>query len=394
MNARVYALVALLLIAGAALRIEVDDVEEYSPDDEAVYVSSTAFLHDHGWSNYPALVQKYVADREAWLYPHPMRWGYFALSTLTCGVAGNCDARALAGLSTASGIVSILLIFLIGRELLGAEVALIAAALTATSPLQLAMGRRALQDEVFCASILLTLWLACLVIKGGQGLGPRRLGLLAAAVASMTLTLAIKESFLPLYPAVLLFLVVLAPPPRLRAWRRIAPLAILPPVLYAVVTIVLCGGVKHYFDLLRIVMTTASSINSPFARELSSGPFHRPLFDLVILSPIVMVLGIAGAARSGENRALRALTAFAAAALVILGLLSLKNVRYAIPVDPVARLLAASLIASFPRRPWLAVCVVGLIAATELRLFHEIFLVADVYDPLTDEMLRALHAIP
>ena len=394
MNARIYALVALLLIAGAALRIEVDDVEEYSPDDEAVYVSSTAFLHDHGWSNYPALVQKYVADRDAWLYPHPMRWGYFALSTLACSVAANCDARALAGLSTAAGIGSILLVFLIGRELLGAEVALIAAALTATSPLQLAMGRRALQDEVFCASILLTLWLACLVIKAGHGVGPRRLGLLVAAVASMTLTLAIKESFLLLYPAVLLFLVVLAPPPRLRAWRRIAPLALVPPVLYALMTIVLCGGVKHYFDLLHIVMTTASSINSPFARELSSGPFHRPLFDLVILSPLVIVLGIAGAARSGENRALRALTAFAAAALVILGLLSLKNVRYAIPVDPVARLLAASLIASLPRRPWLAVCVVGLIAATELRLFHEIFLVADVYDPLTDEMLRALHAIP
>jgi 4-amino-4-deoxy-L-arabinose transferase-like glycosyltransferase len=309
-------------------------------------------------------------------------------------VAANCDARALAGLSTAAGIGSILLVFLIGRELLGAEVALIAAALTATSPLQLAMGRRALQDEVFCASILLTLWLACLVIKAGHGVGPRRLGLLVAAVASMTLTLAIKESFLLLYPAVLLFLVVLAPPPRLRAWRRIAPLALVPPVLYALMTIVLCGGVKHYFDLLHIVMTTASSINSPFARELSSGPFHRPLFDLVILSPLVIVLGIAGAARSGENRALRALTAFAAAALVILGLLSLKNVRYAIPVDPVARLLAASLIASLPRRPWLAVCVVGLIAATELRLFHEIFLVADVYDPLTDEMLRALHAIP
>jgi 4-amino-4-deoxy-L-arabinose transferase-like glycosyltransferase len=394
LNARIYALVALLLIAGAALRIEVDDVEEYSPDDEAVYVSSTAFLHEHGWSSYPGLVQKYVADRDAWLYPHPMRWGYFALSTLACSVATNCDARALAGLSTAAGIVSILLVFLIGRELLGAEVALIAAALTATSPLQLAMGRRALQDEVFCASILLTLWLACLVIKAGHGVGPRRLGLLAAAVASMTLTLAIKESFLPLYPAVLLFLVVLAPPPRLRSWRGIAPLVILPPALYALVTIALCGGVKRYFDLLHIVMTTASSINSPFARELSSGPFHRPLFDLVILSPIVMVLGIAGAARSGEDRALRALTAFATAALVILGLLSLKNVRYAIPVDPVARLLAASLIASLPRRPWLAVCVAGLIAATELRLFHEIFLVADVYDPLTDEMLRALHAIP
>jgi 4-amino-4-deoxy-L-arabinose transferase-like glycosyltransferase len=394
LNPRIYFLFVLLLVAGAALRIEVNDVEEYSPDDEAVYVRTTVFLHEHGWSNYPALVQNYIADRAAWLYPHPMRWGHFALTTLACTVAAKYDARTLAGLSTAAGILSILLVFLIGRELLGGEVAVIAAALTATSPLQLAMGRRALQDEVFCAAILLTLWLGCLVINTADGNARRRLGLVAAAVASMTLTLGIKESFLLLYPAVLLFLFVVAPSPRLRALRRIAPLAVLPPALYALVTIVLCGGVKRYFSLLHIVMTAASSINSPFAQQFSSGPFHRPLFDLVILSPIVIVLAIAGAARSGQNRALHALTAFAVAALVIFGLLSLKNVRYVIPIDPVARLLAASAIASLPRRPWLALGVVGLIAATELQLFYELFEVADIYDPVTDGLLRALHSIP
>jgi len=394
LNSRIYALLVLLLVAGAALRIEVDDVEEYSPDDEAVYVRTTRLLHEHGWSSYPALVQQYIADPAAWLYPHPLRWGHFVLTTLACKVSGRCDARTLAGLSTAAGILSILLVFLIGRELLGVEVALIAATLTATSPLQLAMGRRALQDEVFCAAILLTLWLGSLVVRAADGNARRRLGLIATAVASMTLTLGIKESFLLLYPAVLLFLAILAPSPHLRALRRIAPLVLLPPALYALVTIVLCGGVKRSLSLLHIVMTAASSASTPFVQQFSSGPFHRPLFDLVILSPIVMALAIAGAARSGRNRALHALAAFAAAALIIFGLVSIKNVRYVIPVDPVARLLAASAIASLPRRPWLALGVIGLIAATELRLFYDLFEVADIYDPLTDELLRALHAIP
>jgi 4-amino-4-deoxy-L-arabinose transferase-like glycosyltransferase len=394
LSTRIFALLVLLLIGGAILRVEVDHVDEYSPDDEAVYVRTTQFLHEHGWSSYPSLVRSYVADRNAWLYPHPMRWGYFALSTLTCAVAPKCDARALAGLSTAAGIVSILLVFLIGRELLGDEVALIAAALTATSPLQLVVGRRALEDEVFCAAILLSLWLGCLVVRANDGSDRRhRSWLVAAAVVSMTLTLGIKESFLLIYPAVLVFLLALSPPPRLRTLRRIAALVVLPPLLYALVTIVLSGGVKRYRELLHIVMTAASSANTPFAQQFSSGPFHRPLFDLVILSPIVIVLAVAGAARSGGDRALVALTAFAVVVLIVFGLLPLKNVRYVIELDPVSRLLAASAIASLPRRPWMAIAVVGLVAATELQVFHEL-LAADLYDPVTDELLRALHAIP
>jgi 4-amino-4-deoxy-L-arabinose transferase-like glycosyltransferase len=393
MNRRTIALLLLVLIAGAALRIAANDVEEYSPDDEAVYVRTTAFLVQHGWTSYPTLVRDYLAHREAWLYPHPMRWGHFALTTLACTLSTKCDARTLADLSTAAGILSILLIFLLGRELLGAEVALIAAALTVTSPLQLAMGRRALQDEVFCASVLLTLWLGALAVRATEATPRRRLLLTAASVAAMTLTLAIKESSVLLYPAFLLFLLVLAPSPRSRALPGIAALFVLPPLLHAAVTMALCGGLRAYLDLLNVVRTAASSINSSFAQQYSSGPFHRPLFDLVILSPLVMVLAIAGAARSRRDRALDALSLFAAATLIVFGLLALKNVRYVIPIDPMARLLAASVLATLPRRPWLVLGAIGVIAATELRLFFDLFELADIYDPITESLLRALGAI-
>jgi 4-amino-4-deoxy-L-arabinose transferase-like glycosyltransferase len=394
MSRRTTSLLFLILIAGAALRIAVNDVEEYSPYDEAVYVRTTAFLSQHGWTSYPALVRDYLANRETWLYPHPMRWGHFALTTLACTLSTKCDARTLADLSTVAGILSILLTFLLGRELLGAEVALIAAALTVTSPLQLAMGRRALQDEVFCASVLLTLWLCALVVRSTKATSRRRLLLTTASVAAMTMTLAVKESSVLLYPALLLFLFALAPSPRSQALPGIAALFVLPPLFHAAVTIALCGGLKTYFNLLNIVMTTASSINSPFARQYSSGPFHRPLFDLVILSPLVMVLAIAGASRSGRDRALNALSLFAAATLIVFGLLTLKNVRYVIPVDPVARLLAASVLATLPRRPLLVLGAIGVIATTELRLFYALFEMANIYDPLTESLLRALNAIP
>ncbi len=394
MNRRTTVLLVLILLAGAALRIAVDDVHEYSPDDEAVYVRTTAFLHQHGWSRYPALVRDYLAHPEEWLYPHPMRWGHFALTTLACDFSGKCDARTLAGLSTAAGILAILLTFLLGREVLGDDAALIAAALTVTSPLQLAMGRRALQDEVFCASVLLTLWLAALVVRRTAAPPRHRLLLMAAAIAATTLTLGVKESSVLLFPGFLLFLLVLAPSPRMKSLPRIAILLLVPPMLHAGITLLLCGGWKTYFELLHVVMTSASAASTPFAQQYSTGPFHRPLFDLLILSPLVMVLAIAAAARSRGERGVTALTLFGAATLIVFGLLTLKNVRYVIPVDPVARLLAASFIASLPRRPWLLLGAIGVIAATELRVFYDVFELADVYDPVTDSLLRALGATP
>ena len=393
MKRRTIILLLLILVAGTALRIAVNDVDDYSPDDEAVYVRTTAFLWHNGWTSYPTLVRNYLADRGAWLYPDPMRWGHFALTTLACTVSGKCDARTLADLSTAAGILSILLIFLLGRELLGDEVALIASALSITSPLQLAMGRRALQDEVLCASVLLTLWLGAKAIRAARTSPRQRLLLTAAAIAATTLTLGIKESSLLLYPALFLFVTALAPSPRGRAWPRIAALFVLPLLLHAAVTLVLCGGVEPYLRLLHVVGTAASSVNSDFALQYSSGPFHRPLFDLVILSPLVVVLAIVGAARSHRDRALDALALFAVATLIVFGLLTLKNVRYVIAIDPVARLLAASALASLPRRPWLLLGALGVIATTELRLFFDLFEMANIYDPVTEWMLRALGSI-
>jgi 4-amino-4-deoxy-L-arabinose transferase-like glycosyltransferase len=387
------ALFLLLLIAGAALRIGVNDVEEYAPDDEAVYLRTTAFLYQHGWSSYPRLVQQYLDQPAAWLYPHPMRWGHFALTTVACDVAGRCDARVLADLSTAAGILSILLIFLLGRDLLGDECAAVAAALAVTSPLQLAMGRRALQDEVFCASVLLTLWLAARVVRSAESSRRERLVLTIAAIASTTLMLGIKESAVLLYPALLAFVILLAPAPR-RVFPLVAPLVVVPPVLYALITIAVSGGVRRCLALAHIVLTAGISSSTPFVQEFSSGPWHRPLFDLVILSPLVMLLAVVGAARSKDNHALRALSGFAIVVLISFGLLAIKNVRYVIPVDPVARLLAASAIVSIPRRRWIWFGIVAVIAVTELQLFHEVFIAGDVYDPVTQALLEALHAVP
>jgi 4-amino-4-deoxy-L-arabinose transferase-like glycosyltransferase len=390
MSRRTTLLFAAILLAGALLRIGWNDVIAYSPADESVYTRFTAFLHDHGWSAYPELTQRYLADREAWLFPDPLRWGYLALTSLAVAVAGHCSPRVLADLSTAAGVFSIALTFLLGRELLGEEAGLVASLLTATSPLQLAMGRRALQDEVICAAMLLTLWLLVLLVRA-QETSRRRTLLIAAALLVSTLTLGIKEAFPFYYPPILAMLWLLAPRPRLRSLMPAAMVLLGAVVLNAIIFSILARSTTAYVAVWR---AATSTIGAPFAVQFQSGPFHRPLFDLLLLAPVVMLLAIAAAARGLDRPAVAALTAFAVVALILFGLFSSKNVRYTIGVDPIVRILAAWLIVTLPRRPWLPLAMLVLIATTELQLFYTVFEEYDVYDPTSANLLEALHVIP
>jgi hypothetical protein len=253
------------------------------------------------------------------------------------------------------------------------------------------MGRRALQDEVLCAAALLSLWLLSWLVVKPPTSKTRYALLIAAALASATLTAGIKESFLMYYPAIAAMLFLLAPPPRLRTFLPAFLILALAPILSAAIFCVLSHSVDAYFALWRI---NTGQIDAPFARAYQSGPFDRPLFDLLLLSPIVTMLAIAGAGRAGKNAGVNALTGFALVALTVFGLFSSKNARYVIVVDPIDRLLAASLIVALPRRPWLPLAVIALVAATELSLFYTLFEIGDLFDPLTYNLLKVLRVIP
>ena len=144
------ALIAIILVA-AAMRVWWNDVPSYSPADETVYASYTRHLVERGFvRGYPEVTASFVDDRSMWIYPNPLRWGYLALATAAAHLYGSAEPHALAWLSTIAGILVVPAVFIFGRRLFGPRVALLAAAFTAFSAIELALGRRALQDEVFC----------------------------------------------------------------------------------------------------------------------------------------------------------------------------------------------------------------------------------------------------
>lgn len=408
---RVFAAALVVVLVGGVLRVAVNDVQTYSTADERHYVEYTRVLAQGGWGVYPALVRAHLADEKRRLHPSPLRYGYLALGRVACAVRTPCDERTLAWMSTLAGALSILLTFAIGARLADRRVGLVAAALTVTSPLQLALGRRALQDEVFVVVALGALWaLLRLLQDTGDGARARARWRVALFVALATSAFAVKELFAFSYVGFMALALYLRRGQRLR-WTDALSFA-LPPILYLGLFVAVNHGAVQ---ILALVEATRDSLVSTYSTQTQSGPAHRPLFDLFVLAPVVGLTAAGAFALLLERPADRHRGARAAALLLafVLGAAAVlpKNARFVALADPLSRLLVAwglvSLVTPPPREPppddrddrsavsGLVIALVVLAnAAAELWIFRRVFLVRRVYDPTTLNVLKALDVLP
>ncbi len=398
---REWLLVCALVCFGFVVRVIVNDVAAYSPADEAHYVDITRWLSREGFAAYPQFVSTYLEREAMWLSPTPLRWGYFSLTTLTCSVLTPCDGRALAWLSTIAGCVSLLLTYVLGRRLVGRTAAIVATAFSIVSPLQLALGRRALQDEVYCAAFLMAFWtFVRLFDPDPQGATRPSWRRFAEFVAASTFAFALKEAFVFPYAALVL-MYLLAPPIRNSRPRDLA-FFVAPPLLFCAVFVALGKNLSALYEFARL---HEASFASDYSIRYQSGPAHRPLFDLFLLSPIVCLLATAAIAKmterlreGGPERWLAGILILTLAAFMGLP----KNLRFVVILDPILRLVAAWIVVN---HPWFArtsrtgrTAVVGTLVAisavAEFSLFDTVFRQRNVYDPTTYDILYALGAIP
>ena len=345
---------AALLTVAAAIRLFIDNVTSFSPSDETVYLRYTQVLASGG--GYVRVIRMFVDDRGMWVFPNPLRWGYLGATTLFCSLTGNCSYRHLAMLSTIAGIAAVALTYWIGLQLFDQRTALFAAALMTTSPLQLALGRRALSDEFFCAVVLgsiVAMLAATRPSPGPWGHALSRSGrgaLFTVWVVVTTLAFASKEQFVFIYPVVLLF------------WwlreRKLRWIWALPPLLFFGVFCLLARDVTSFLRIARII---TSVMDAPYAQQYQNGPPHRLLIDFLAVAPLVTIAFIAAA----WVRRREPLLVLAIGILVVHSLISSKNLRYVVTADPLMRLMVAS---AFPRKSFLAIN-----AVIELVLFHIIF---------------------
>ena len=388
-------LLLVVLLVGAALRLSANDVRIFSRADETHYLLVAQRLAAHPIAGYAAAAQAFIDDPTMWVVPSLQRWGYFLTAGVTCRVFAPCSYHTLTWLSTLGGIAAMLLTWLFGRRLVGVAPALLGTALVAVSPLQLALGRRALTDEIVCATVLAALWAILRVLDAPRAQKAGRL--VATAVALGALSLSFKETFGLYAPG--LFALWLWRWKRRGGLVRTDLLLLLTPLPYYLGYCLLTRSLTQHFEMMRI---TYSALATDYNLQFQSGPLHRYLIDLVALSPLPMLLAIAGAAalpllRGEDNDGPAQLAVLSGLSLLTFALVSM-NLRFVPAIESMLCLLAAwyLLRVTRPLRSRNAVLAValGAVVISDLWIFERVFIERGVYDPSASEILKALDCIP
>ncbi|MCW2764225.1 MAG: hypothetical protein JWO11_184 [Nocardioides sp.] len=378
---------AVVVAAGSAARLVLHEGVTYSPADELVYARYSCRIADGGLGTYPDLVREYLADQNAHLYPSPARWG-FLLPDAAASSALGCGQSSVAWVSTLAGIGMLLLVAALTYRRFGPWVAVLATTFVASSPLQLLVGRRALGDEVVGLVTVAALWAVVAYLERRSW---RRL---VVAVLLITAGFATKEIFFLLYPALLA--------PFVLAWARARRIDLrdllvlgLPPLVNAAVFAVLARDLGAYGQVLRAVRST---IDAPYPTQYMAGPPYRLVLDLMVLAPVVVLMAIAayGLLLDRGTSASRMTAVLVVASLLPFGLVGAQVVRLVVATDTLLCVLAAwGLVAALRGRQWWwAAAVATMAVAVNCWVFWAVSIQHQVYDPVSDQLLRALGIIP
>lgn len=305
-----------------------------TPDDQryAAYASNW-----RAGSAYRAEVEAFLAKSE--LEIPPTRYGFFAICALAS--RGRSTWQQCLGpitwVAACSGAMAAPIAFLITRDPWSSL-------LVVSSPLSLMLSRRALQDTFSSLFVLLAILSACLGNPWFFG-------------ASVAMMLATREAQLLFLPALLV------------AWHLatkdwlIGSAAALGGVVLAVSGFYLLGG-RH---LLSVFKKLGQSTD--YVRRFQAGMGHRPLVDLVLVSPVTTIAGAVACVWAPKW-----LIGFVAVALGTHALITPKNVRFLLALEIGLRMLCAWL-----PSPWnWAILGAGLLS--DLRMY---FAVGGCKDPVT-----------
>lgn len=342
-------LCGVVLALAIALRLVNFPVPERSPDEE-LYTKFGAHVAREG----PAWVTRLVHDfnRGADVdYPWQQRIGFTCLIGLAMRVSGDSTVRTAEAVSTVSSVALVALTGVVASEFLGPWIAVVAMLFLAVSPLDLALSRRAWQDDVVALLTCLMVWAFLRhAARGGR----------ASAVAFFAIsafTLLVKESAVIPFGLGTLGLVLVAGQ-RTRNWRQ-PSLMLVAGAATALVALGVVVAVSGGWAELRQTIELSREANTPddYMRQYQSGGVGYYLTGLWLLQPVPFLLGAIATALA----VLRApfLSSYAAqprarGALVALGWLvagfaavafgfSSKNMRFLSPIYAPVYLLAASL---------------------------------------------------
>jgi 4-amino-4-deoxy-L-arabinose transferase-like glycosyltransferase len=389
------ALVILLFALGAFLRIYPSSSFHHKGFDEYLYEQNVIRLKQVGLFYYPEIVQAHIEEqtRSGQAKLPPTRFLYIFCGYLWSSLFQMAPLAALKAVSCAYTILLLALSSLFAWRLGGWKHGLAVLALMAVAPLQIHMAQHAFIDGVFAFWALLAVWLLWENLQR-----PDKVGLLFAygsAIAAMVLT---KENSFFIFTAI--FGLILS-----TRWfsyglvTRSLLFATLAGALVGVgILVTLAGGVKPFIDTYRLLVLNAQHL--PYAIQTGDGPWYRYLVDLLLVSPVVLLLAVATLfqTRRNDHGAVFLVLFLIFSYVIMANVKNGMNLRYTVAWDMPLRFLAATQLFRLSGLGWrwsytLPLFALGGLCLLELRQYFIFFVQHDLYELVTAELMYAVNIL-
>lgn len=360
--------------------------------DEHVYGTYVRILNERGVEGLRAVAADWPRDSRLNQGPMPFRLTYVAAGAMACRTLGGDTLENLATVSRVFGILTVIAAaWLLGRWLAPGP-AFVGSLLIAMSPLLMGLSRRALQDTCMAFWVVLAMVLFDLAWRERGWRTPLWLAI------ALTLGWLTKESMAFVY---LVFAALAVYYGWSYGWRGrwgVLLAFVVPPLVFGGVCAWLAGGAGRMVETFAFYRQQQSLI--PYARDFQQGAWYRYLVDFLLISPLTLVLAILGLSRSGRPLAegrIAPAAVILVAGLAVFSCLPLLNLRIVAFLDIPLRILAtvglcavAQRLAALSgvRRELVLIVLAAGVVLVDVGQFTRLFVGANLYDPVTAELIR------
>jgi 4-amino-4-deoxy-L-arabinose transferase-like glycosyltransferase len=261
------------------------------------------------------------------------------------------------------------------------------------APTQIHMSQHALIDGFFGFWALLCLWLLWENLRT-----PGHLRWLTAYGVALALLVLTKENSFFVWCGLVALIVA-------NRWllfgtvrRELLLATVAGPLLGVVILVFLAGGLDNLIATYRLLVSKASQM--PYAILTGDGPWHRYLVDLMLVSPLIVLLALGTIFRLDRTKKpeIYLSTFIASSYLIMCNVKYGMNLRYANMWDMPLRFLAFAQIGALAAlaqryRTLVTMLAVVVIMGVELRQYFILAVQYPLYELITHDLLRALQIL-
>lgn len=363
--------------------------------DEGLYRRYVNAVIEHGLTSYPDMVEGYIhvqGQMDKAILP-PVRFLYVFAAYLWYACFGTDALTSLDCVAACFSILTLILSGIFAWRLAGRAVALGVASLMSVAPTQLHMSQHALIDGFFAFWALLCLWTLWENLRA-----PGNWRWLVAYAFALALLVLTKENSFFVWCGLVAVIAV-------NRWlqfgtvrRELLLATVAGPLLGVVILVFLAGGLDNLIVTYRLLVAKASI--TTYAIMTGDGPWYRYLVDLLLVSPLVLILALGSIFRLDRTKKPELyMSIFIAATYFIMCNVKYgMNLRYANMWDMPLRFLAFGQICAFSAlaqryRTALTASAVVVVMTIELRQYFILAVQYPLYELITRDLLRALQIL-